>query len=469
MTHNAISKSSEDDLHRDRDQTADIPPLVDVQLLPTRIPEIQRDPLSFMMRSVAEHGDFIHYPLGLWEVFQVNHPAVIKHILQDNNRNYSKNTIQYNTLAQVTGRGLLTSDGKLWLKQRRLMQPAFHRRRLEAYGDTIVSATTDMLDRWLPSGEAQTTVDIDAEMMQVALEIVGHTLFNLDLRTEAQEMTEGVLEMLEYVVFRASTPVAPPLSIPTRRNRRYQAAMEKLETVVYETIRERRASDIDRGDVLSTLLRGPDEGEGEPMSDEQIRDEMVTLIIAGHETVASALTWSWYLLSLNPTVRREMEDELDRVLQGRRPAVDDLHHLPLTRMVFDETLRLYPPAWLITRRAIGEDRIGTATIPAKALMIMSPYVMHRHPDYWHNPAGFDPRRFAPEAVAARPRFAYIPFGGGPRLCIGDSFALLEGPLILATVAQRMRLNLVPSHPVKVDALVTLRPHEGLLMTAESRD
>lgn len=444
------------------------PQLVTVQLLPTRIPEIMRDPLRFLMINAAEHGDFIHYPLGLWEVYQVNHPAIIKHILQDHSRNYSKNTIQYNTLSQVTGRGLLTSDGDFWLKQRRLMQPAFHRRRLQSYGDVIVQATTAMMDRWEQGKAGQDPLDIDAEMMQVALEIVGKTFFNIDLRHEAPEMTEGVLEMLEYVVYRSQTPVAPPLSWPTGRNRRYRSAMSKLEQVVYDTIAERRTSADDRGDVLSMLLAARDEETGQPMSDDQIRDEMVTLLIAGHETVASALTWSWYLLSLNPAVRRTLEEELDRVLNGRLPSVADLPDLSYTRAVFDETLRLFPPAWLITRRALTADQIGGATIPANALIIMNPYVIHRHPRYWPNPAGFDPGRFEPEVAARRPRFAYIPFGGGPRLCIGDSFALMEGPLILAAVAQRYRLDLVPSHSVKVDALVTLRPHNGLMVTTHPR-
>lgn len=442
----------------------EIPTLVQVQLLPTRIPEIQRDPLTFLMRNAAEHGDFIHYPLGLWDVVQVTHPAIIKHILQDNSRNYTKNTIQYNTLAQVTGRGLLTSDGDLWFRQRRLMQPAFNRQRLAGYEDVIVSATTGMLDRWLPGA----TIDVDAAMMQVALEIVGKTLFGLDLRSEAAELTEGVLEMLAYVVYRASTPVAPPLSVPTGRNRRYKDAMAKLERVVYDTIAQRRAEGVDRGDVLSILLAARDSETGAPMPDSQIRDEMTTLIVAGHETIASALTWAWYLLSISPTVRERMEEELDTVLAGRLPAVEDLHALAYTRAVFDEVLRLYPPAWLITRRALAEDSIGGQTIPAGAIIIMSPYVMHRHPTYWSNPTGFDPGRFRPEVAAERPRFAYIPFGGGPRLCIGDNFALLEGPLIMATVAQRYRLNNVPSHPVQMDALVTLRPHDGLMMTVESR-
>jgi cytochrome P450 len=450
------------------DASSAIPPLVTVQLLPTRIPEIIRDPLRFVLTNATTHGDFIHYPLGLWEVFQVNHPAIVKHILQDNHRNYSKNTIQYNTLSQVTGRGLLTSDGPLWFRQRRLMQPAFHRRRLHTYSEVIVTATAAMLERWTEAAHRSKPLDIDAEMMQLALEIVGKVFFNLDLRHEAHEMTEGVLEMLAYVVYRSQTPIAPPLSWPTGRNRRYRAAMNKLEEVVYETIAERRESEADYGDVLSMLLAARDEETGEPMTDSQVRDEMVTLLIAGHETVASALTWSWYLLSLNPEVRQEMEAEINQALGGRPPAFDDLPALPYTRGVFSETLRLYPPAWLITRRALAADKIGDAVIPPKALIIINPYVIHRHPAYWPNPSVFDPTRFEPEVSAARPRFAYIPFGGGPRLCIGDGFALMEGPLILAAVAQKYRLDLESGRAVDVDALVTLRPRDGLLMRVVPR-
>jgi cytochrome P450 len=353
------------------------------------------------------------------------------------------------------------------------MQPAFHRKRIHAFGDVVVAATTDMLDRWAarPDGAE---LDVDAEMMQVALEIVGKTLFNLDLRREAPEMTEGVLEMLAYVVYRAKAMVAPPIAWPTARNRRYRAAMAKLEGVIYDTIAARRAGadgqgDGGSGDVLSMLLAARDEETGEGMTDAQIRDEMATLIIAGHETVASALTSAWFLLSRNPAARETLEAELDGALGGRPPTADDLPALPYTRMVFEETLRLYPPAWLITRRALAEDRIGDTVIPANALLIMSPYVTHRLPSFWPDPLRFEPRRFAPEAAADRPRFAYIPFGGGPRLCVGDSFALMEGPLILAATAQRFRLDLDPDREVVLDALVTLRPRGGLHMSALKRD
>ncbi len=441
------------------------PPVKVVQLSPTRIPEIMRDPLAFLLQSAQEHGSFIHYPLQLANVYNISHPEIIQHVLQTNSKNYSKDTVQYNTLAQITGEGLLTSDGRSWLTHRRLMQPAFHRTRLEGFGDTIVNATAAMLDRWETAVQSGLPLDIDAEMMQVTLEIVGKTLFHLDLRADAPEMTHAALGLLEYVVYRAQTPIAMPLAVPTRRNRRFKVNMGKLEAIIYDTIAARRVSGADLGDVLSLLLLARDEETGLGLTDAEIRDEMMTLLIAGHETVASALTWTWYLLSTHPTVREIMEAELVSVLGQRLPTVADLELLTYTRMVFDETLRLYPPAWLITRRALAEDTIGDHTIPARSILILSPYVTHRRPEFWPNPLGFDPLRFAPEVVKERPRFAYIPFGGGPRLCIGDRFALLEAPLIMATIAQRYRLNLVPGRPVIVDPLVTLRPRHGMWMTA----
>lgn len=442
-----------------------MPPSITTSLSPFQAPAIRRDPLAFLLHSAAEVGDFVHYPAGRWHVYLANHPDLIRHVLQDNNRNYSKNTLQYNTLAQVTGRGLLTSDGRFWLDQRRLVQPAFHRRRIAAWGEVMVKATAEMLDRWEAEQDTKRPHDVDAAMMQLTLEIVGKTLFNLDLRHEAQEMTEAVLELLDYVIYRATHLLVWPLSVPTPRNRRYQRAITMLDKVIYETIAARRASGQDEGDVLSMLLQACDEETGQGMPDAQIRDEMVTLIIAGHETVASALTWCWYLLAQHPTVRKQLEAELDEVLGGRLPTAADLPYLPYTRAVFDETLRLFPPAWLITRRALADDPVG---IRAGGIVVISPYVIHRHADYWPEPLAFEPQRFMPETTAERPRFAYIPFGGGPRRCVGDQFALLEGPLLLAAVAQRFRLDLLPNRPVKMEALVTLRPRGGLWMTAARR-
>jgi cytochrome P450 len=444
-----------------------VPPLVEVQLLPTRIREIKRDPLNFMLCHQQRYGDFIHYPLRVADVFQATHPAIIQHVLQTHNRNYSKDTVQYNTLSRITGRGLLTSDGRAWLQQRRLVQPAFHRTRLEGMAGVMLEATQAMLQRWEARARAGEAIDVDEEMMQLTLEIVGQTLFSIDLRTAAHELTQAVLTTLDYVVYRAGAFIAPPLNWPTRRNRGVRAALRLLERTIYTTIADRRASGADTGDVLSMLLHARDPETGESMSDAQIRDQVMTLLIAGHETVASALTWSWRLLAAHPETRARLEAELDAALGGRLPAVADLPALPYTHAVFEETLRLYPPAWLITRRAEEADQIGEAAIPARALFILSPYVTQRHPDFWPNPLRFDPARFL-DGAGPPARFAYIPFGGGPRLCIGDQFALLEARLILASVAQRFRLHLLPGHPVQVDALVTLRPRHGLLMTLETR-
>lgn len=440
-----------------------------VQIPPTRIRAVMRDPLAFLLRSAQQHGSFIQYPLKVATVYNISHPAVIQHVLQTNSKNYSKNTVQYNTLAQITGEGLLTSDGRSWFTHRRLMQPAFHRQRLEEYATIVGEATEAMLARWQVQAQAGCPIDIDAEMMQLTLEIVGKTLFNLDLRQEAPEITHAVLELLEYVVYRATNPLVLPPSLPTPRNRRFTAARRMLDEMIFSTIAARRASGEDPGDMLSMLLLARDEETGEGLSDAEIRDEMVTLLIAGHETVASALTWSWYLLSQHVAVRQRLEEEVQQVLNGRFPTIADLEKLPYARQIFDETLRLYPPAWLITRRALEDDPIGDHTIPAGSILILSPYVTHRNPAFWPNPLGFDPQRFTPEAALQRPRYAYIPFGGGPRLCIGDRFALMEAPLIMTAVAQRFRLNLLPGHPVIMDPLVTLRPRHGILMSLESME
>ena len=442
---------------------------VPVNIPPTQIPRIQRDPLAFLLENAQAHGDFIHFPLGLWDVYLLNDPALIKHVLQDNNRNYNKNTIQYNTLSVVTGRGLLTSDGETWRRQRRLIQPAFHRRRIAQLGDLMVSATRNMVDRWEAAG---VPLDIDAEMMQLSLEIVGKALFSLDLSQSAGELTRAVLTTLDYVVYRASTPIAAPLWWPTRRNGRFLAARRLLNNVIAEMVQNRRAQ-LAAGqqppdDLLTMLLEARDPESGDGMSDTQIRDEIITLLIAGHETVASGLTWSYYLLAQRPDIVDRLQAELDGVLDGRSPAMTDLPQLHLTRAIFDETLRLYPPAWIITRRAIAADRLGSGEIPANGLILISPYVIHRHPDFWPEPEQFNPDRFLPGADDGRPRFAYIPFGGGPRLCIGDQFALTEAQLIIAEVARRGRLELLPDQKVVMEPLVTLRPQHGLWMTWQKR-
>jgi cytochrome P450 len=387
----------------------------------------------------------------------------VKHVLQDQNRRYSKNTVQYNALSTITGRGLLTSDGTFWLRQRRLAQPAFARPRLMALDQIIVPATRAMLERWETAAKAGQILDIDGEMMRLTLEIVGKALFSIDLSRDAARLTGAVLTALDHIIYRARYMIVPPDFVPTPRNLRFKRALRTLDEAVYALIAERRRMGQPGEDLLGMLLQARDEETGQPMSDLHVRDEVLTMLIAGHETVASALTWTWYLLAGQPEARQRLRSEVECVLGGREPGVQDLAQLSYTGQVFAEALRLYPPAWVITRRAEEMDEIQGYSIPAGALVIMSPYVVHRSPDFWENPLAFLPTRFDVEREARQHRFAYIPFGGGPRLCIGSHFATLEATLIMAMVTQRFWLELGAEKPVEMDALVTLRPHGGMPM------
>lgn len=430
------------------------------------LPAIQSNPLNYLQQAANRYGDFVRFQAGTVTAVLLNDPAAIQHVLQDNHRNYTKDTIQYNALASVTGHGLLTSDGEHWFRQRRILQPAFNRPQLPRYERAMTHPLERMLDRWQPLAATGQTVDVDAEMMRVSLEIVGQALFSLDLSREATELTGAVVTCLDHIMHGARH-ITLPASIPTPRNRRFVRALSTLNQAVAGIIEQRRSMPP-QGDLLDMLLAHVDESGRKGMTSAQLRDEIITLLIAGHETVASALTWSHYLLARNPSARAALMAELNSVLQGRLPVMADLPKLPYTRMVFDETLRLYPPAWLITRKALAADEVAGGVIPAGALVIIGTSAMHHHPAYWPTPEAFDPLRFTEEAAAQRPRYAYLPFGGGPRLCIGNNFALAEAPLILAGVYQRCLLELPAGAAVEPDPLVTIRPRGGLPMILRAR-
>jgi cytochrome P450 len=426
----------------------------------TRIGSIQAAPLAFLTSLSNRFGGIACFHVFTLPVIVITHPDGVRHVLQENSRRYSKDTLQYNALADITGKGLLTNDGEDWLKQRRLAQPAFTRARLLSLDQIIVPATQAMLAGWEANAARHETLDIDREMMQLTLEIVGKALFSVDLRGEARDLTGAVLTTLDTIVYRARNMVTPPPFIPTPRNLRFQKALGLLEQAVYGMIAERKSNAGPGDDLLGMFLRARDGETGQPMSERQIRDELMTMLVAGHETVASALTWVWMLLSLHPAVRERLTDEVRDVLQGRPPVSSDLPDLPYTAAVFNEGLRLYPPAWLITRKALEDDEVQGFRIPRGALVILSPYVIHRQTADWPAPETFQPERFLGSADINR--YAYIPFGAGPRLCIGSQFAQIEAQLILACIAQRFCLNLA-GQPPQVDALVTLRPRGGMHM------
>ena len=422
---------------------------------------IRRAPLTYLEGVVARYGDLVAFPLPRTPVLLVNDPDGARRLLVENPRAWSKATVQYGALSAVTGSGLLTADGAAWRRRRRTAQPAFHHGTLDGVATQAVAAAERVLSRWdaLPDG---TVADVDAACMQATLEVVGRTLFDADLAAQGERIVAAVHDALEVVVARARTPRPDWLPLPSTR--RLRAAVSTLDRTSADVVRARRVrgvADTDT-DLLALLLRSS-------LSDREVRDELVTLVIAGHETVASALSWTLHLLAESPSVQQRLHAELDAVLGGRRaPGWDDLPALRYTRQVVDEALRLYPPAWVLTRRAEQDDVVCGVDVPAGTLAIVSPWLLHRRTADWPDPLRFDPDRFGVERSAA-PRGGYLPFGVGPRLCIGRDFALVETVLTLATLLRGWRVApTLRRGPVRVDALVTLRPRGGLPLTLQRR-
>jgi cytochrome P450 len=425
--------------------------------------QIQRDPLQFLTELTRTYGDIAFVRFLVWPVYVINHPDFIKQVLQEHHRSYNKDNFDYRLLRPLLGKGLLTNDGASWLHQRRLIQPTFHRQRLAAFGSLMTEATLAMLERWEHCAERGEVLDIAAEMMRLTLRIIGQALFSIDLSAQANTVGQALTRANDYLC----APL-PPLFVPTPRNRRLQTALRCLDALVYDLITTRRQSQQDTPDLLSVLLGVRDEETGEGMHDRQIRDEVITLLLAGHETTAVALCWTWYLLAQHQECEQRLHAEVDAILGGRLPTVEDLPNLPYNRMVLEESLRLYPPAWSFSRNPLADDELGGYHIKAGSTVLLCPYTTHRHPAFWEQPEVFDPLRFTPERAASRPHYAYFPFGGGPRLYIGSAFAMMEAHLILATVAQRYRLRLGTGVRVEPEPLITLRPRGGLPMLVQPR-
>lgn len=431
---------------------------------------IQRDTLGFFDRARKYGGLFTFQmltPQGKLEVYSASKPEYVEYVLKTNRKNYRKSGA-YSRLGSIMGNGLLVSEGDFWLRQRRLSQPAFHQQRLQLLASGIADATEQMIsERWdrLDAGEP---IDIANEMSRLTLTIVGRSLLSTDLANVSPEVGRAVQEVLDQASKRIKAAVAVPENAPTPSNRRFQRSLAILNDLVYGIIREHRARGEDSGDLISMLIAARDEETGEAMTDDQLRDEVMTAIIAGHETTAAALSWSWYLLSKGPDVRRRLENEAKDVLGDGYANFEAYQQLGYAQAVFKETLRLYPPAWLIARRANAADQIGGLPVAPESRVIMSPYLTHRDPALWTNPEGFDPSRFLPENEGLLPQheFAYYPFGGGPRQCMGRNLALMEGPIILATIARKYRLNLIPGAKVVPEAKVTLRPTPGVPVVLE---
>jgi cytochrome P450 len=431
------------------------------------LPQVMKDPLPFLSRMVREYGDVVCLGgFGSQKFYLVTHPRDIEHVWKTHHRNYVKGA-NFQLLRPLGGAGLFLNEGDSWRSQRKLLQPAFHLPRLIGMADTITASVAAMLERWRGEIVPGKPFDLEHEMMDLLIEISVKTLFGTEVTGDAETVHHAITTAFSILHRRVLSAVPFPWWVPFPSHVRFLRAVASLEEVVYRIIEERRREAVEGNDVLSTLLSVRDEA-GEPMPDRQIRDEVVTMLVAGHESTGTSLSWTLYLLSRYPSVARRVEGELREVLSGRPPGFQDLPNLPYLSMVLKESLRLYPPFWLLTRTPLADDELAGHRIPAGSILMFSAFVTQRRPDFWPNPEAFDPERFLPERSEGRPQFAYYPFGGGPRVCIGGRLAEMQSLLVLASVLQRYDFHAVPGQRVEPAAMLSLRPKGGLWMTLHER-
>jgi cytochrome P450 len=432
---------------------------------------LAKDTLGEFCRR-SRQGGAVPLKIGLSRGVLVSDPALVRRVLLENFANYDKRTPSFEAVRIVLGNGMLTSDGAFWKRQRRIAQPAFHGESVKRFGPIISRMAADCAERWERAAREGATVDAGTDMMVVTLRAVAETLFGDDLAEAADEINRVFPTILSCLAVRAASPVRVPLWVPTANNRRLRPALASLNAVVERLIATKRrwlaAGGADEGhrDLLTILMAAKDEETGESMSDAQLRDEVMTMMIAGHETTANALSWLWVLLDRHPEEQDRLRSELLAVTGGAPPAVEDVAQLPRLKAVILETLRLYPPVWMFSRRALGPDDLGGVAVAKGDLVIFCPYAIHRLPELWRDPEAFRPERFEPGSEEQRNKFAYLPFSAGPRTCLGNSFAIIESQIIVGTLLSRFRIRLADAAPLKPEPVVTLRPSRPVILRLE---
>jgi cytochrome P450 len=426
----------------------------------------KRRPLETLSTWWSRHGDALRFRLGPKTLHLFSHPDLAEDILVQQSDRFVKvyDPRRPVGLALVLGNGLVTSSGEVWKRHRRIIQPVFHRSRMAAMADRMAQVGEQRLAGW--ADHAGQTVDIAAEMMLLALDVISHTMFTTSVAQHTDQISRALRVSLKYAFDSFHNPLHPPRWLPTARNREFREVMAFMDGLMYGLIAERRRSGATHDDLLDRLLQARDEETGAGLSDQELRDEALTIFAAGHETTANALAWTWYLLATHPEAKARFHGEVDRVLQGRTPSADDLPRLPYTRAVFDESLRLFPPAPAIQRKAMTPVTVGGLALPAGAVVLVGTYNLHRHPAFWPNPDRFMPERWL-DGERPATRCAYLPFGAGPRACVGTHFATIEGPLLLALIGRHYDLRLA-QESVEPELMVTLRPKGGIRMTIQPR-
>ena len=427
----------------------------------------REDAIKMLMECQQEYGDVVRQRLGPYLVHSVTHPEGVRHVLQGNYKNYSRGKF-YENFKLFFGEGLLTTDGEYWLRHRRMAQPLFHRKVVDGCTDTAAASIGAMLDRWDAGLERGEPVELVGEMMHVSLSILGRVVFNMDFSGYSDVISPSVLVGLKTMMPQGNLNDFVPRWVPTPYNRRLSHAQNSLRDVMTTVIKQHEVGGDGTIDLITLLQSAKDTETGLGLTDQELHDEVMTIFMAGHETTGNGMAWALYAVGEHPEVRERLEAEVDEVLGGRTPTLDDLSNLTYTKMVVDEVLRMYPPIWGYTRDPIADDEIDGYHIPAGSTIFLSPYVTQRHPSVWDDPERFDPERFAPGRAESYPPFSYFPFGGGSRKCIGFHLALLQMQLVTAMVAQRFRVQKVPGHPVEYGRMVALRPVHGIRATLQPR-
>jgi cytochrome P450 len=450
-----------------RKSNCQIPPGPQAYLL-LKLPKLQNQPIEFLGQIWHEYGDLVRLPVmpGL-TMFLAVHPDHAEHILSQHPDRYVKPDFFLKPMGLVQGKGLFSSEGEYWRKQR-LMQPAFQQKQMLNLYAVMWQCIEALLVEWENKPEGK-VFDIAAAMSQLTLKILGLTLFSVDISEESDRLGQALRTALEYVYYRLNTPLALPVWVPTPRNLKFRQAKQTLDEVVLDIIRSRHQNSIEHTDLLSILLRCRDEETGEGMSDRELQDELITLINAGHETTATTLAWTWYLLGSHADVMAKMQDEIHTVLRNSLPTFESLPQLQYTRQVFYESARFCPAGFaMVPRVALEDDEIQGYFIPKGSILMIAPYFTWRHPDFWDNPEEFNPDHFLPQHADQRPKAAFLPFVAGPHTCIGKNYALMEATAILAAIIQRFHIELVPNQPIEIDPRFTLRPKYGIKVTVRKR-
>ncbi|MGV3624539.1 MAG: cytochrome P450 [Archangium sp.] len=428
------------------------------------LPDLQRNPLKVMERAVLSHGPVTKLPLPTLDAYVLGTRQLAEHVLVTNVKNYVKQTRGYDMLRIALGNGLVTSEGNFWKRQRRIAQPAFHRERLAGFGEVMTRAASEMVDAWQPGAP----FDFAHEMMRCTLRIVGETLLSSDVTNDADGVGQALTVALEHLIHRTLHPLAAPEWVPTGENRAFKKALQKLDDVVLGVIAERRTGGVQKNDLLAMLMESRDPETGEGMTDAQLRDEVMTIFLAGHETTANVLSWAMLLLGTHSQVEAKLLQEIDTVLQGRAPTMADVGRLPYSLHVIKEAMRLYPPVWTLGRTVVEDEVVDGWRLKKGALVFVSPWALHRHPEYWEAPNEFRPERWTVDDPR-RAHGAYLPFSMGQRKCIGDSFAIVEAQLVLVTILQRMQMKLVADQSFEPEPLITLRPKNGVMVMVSKRN